>query len=360
MSSEMAGWRLVATFGQWVQGARPRTLPAAVAPVLVGTAAAYYYLAHVISVDGGFGWFAFSPLDNAASTTTTPGLFSTQVVGFSDPGDPAAHMATGYGTFAVRAVLALVVALALQVGVNYSNDYSDGIRGTDEVRVGPVRLVGQKLAPPRQVKYAAFACFGVAALAGLALVLITQAWWLILVGLAAIVAAWFYTGGPRPYGYAGLGELFVFVFFGLVAVVGSEYVQTLTITATSLAGGVACGALSVAILLANNLRDIPTDTVHGKHTLAVRLGDHGTRTAYLLAVAAPFVVAVAIAIPTLWWALLGLLALPLAVRPVRAVRSGAVGRDLIPVLAGTGALLLGYAVALSAGLVLAGLTGTTG
>ena len=342
----------MATFGQWVQGARPRTLPAALAPVLVGTASAYYYLAHVITVDGAFGWVAYSPLGNDVSSTTTPGVFSAQEVGV-----PGVHVATSYGAFALRAVLALVVALALQVGVNYSNDYSDGIRGTDEVRVGPVRLVGQHLAPPRQVKYAAFASFGVAALAGLGLVLLTGAWWLLLVGVAAIVAAWFYTGGPRPYGYAGLGELFVFVFFGLVAVVGTEYVQTLAFTATALAGGVACGALSVAILLANNLRDIPTDTVHGKHTLAVRLGDHGTRTAYLLAVAAPFVIAVAIAVPTMWWAMLGLLALPLAARPVRVVRSGAVGRDLIPVLAGTGTLLLGYAVALSAGLVIAGLRG---
>jgi 1,4-dihydroxy-2-naphthoate octaprenyltransferase len=309
-----------------------------------------------MSVSGRFGWFAYSPLDNAVGSTATSGLFSTQVVGFDSVGGFSVQVTTMYAGFAVRAVLALIVALALQVGVNYSNDYSDGIRGTDEVRVGPVRLVGQKLAPARQVKYAALACFGVAAIAGLALVLLTQAWWLILVGLAAIVAAWFYTGGPRPYGYAGLGELFVFVFFGLVAVVGSTYVQTLTITATSLAGGVACGALSVAILLANNLRDIPTDTVHGKHTLAVRLGDHGTRTAYLLAIATPFVVVVAIAVPTLWWALLGLLALPLAAKPVRVVRSGAVGRDLIPVLAGTGTLLLGYAVALALGLVIAGLT----
>ena len=346
---------VVATFGQWVQGARPRTLPAAVAPVLVGSAAAYYYLAPVMSVSGRFGWFAYSPLDIAVGSAATSGLFSTQVVGFDTVGGFSVQVTTTYAAFAVRAVLALVVALALQVGVNYSNDYSDGIRGTDEVRVGPVRLVGQKLAPARQVKYAAFACFGVAAIAGLALVLLTQAWWLILVGLAAIVAAWFYTGGPRPYGYAGLGELFVFVFFGLVAVVGSTYVQTLTITPTSLAGGVACGALSVAILLANNLRDIPTDTVHGKHTLAVRLGDHGTRTAYLLAVATPFVVVVAIAVPALWWALLGLLALPLAATPVRVIRSGAVGRDLIPVLAGTGTLLLGYAVALSLGLVIDGL-----
>ena len=346
----------MATFGQWVEGARPRTLPAAVAPVIVGTAAAYYYLVHVLDLRG---WFASAPLVEAGPATTGPAPFGVQLSG--DPGTALSladgHVTTSWTQFALRALLALVVALALQVGVNYSNDYSDGIRGTDEVRVGPVRLVGQGLAPARQVKYAAFACFGVAALAGLALVLLTQAWWLLLVGLAAIVAAWFYTGGPRPYGYAGLGELFVFVFFGLVAVAGSTFVQTLTVTATAVAGGVACGALSVAILLANNLRDIPTDTVHGKHTLAVRLGDHGTRIAYLCAVATPFLVTGAIAIPSTPWALLGLLALPLAISPVRAVRGGAVGRDLIPVLAGTGRLLLGYSVALGAGLVLAGITG---
>jgi 1,4-dihydroxy-2-naphthoate octaprenyltransferase len=324
--------------------------------VIVGTAAAYYSLVHVLALQG---WFAFAPLVESGPVTTGAQPFAVQFSG--DPGSTLAlegvHATTSWSQFALRALLALVVALALQVGVNYSNDYSDGIRGTDEVRVGPVRLVGQGLAPAQQVKYAAFACFGVAALAGLVLVLLTQAWWLVLVGLAAIVAAWFYTGGPRPYGYAGLGELFVFVFFGLVAVAGSTYVQTLAFTATSVAGGVACGALSVAILLANNLRDIPTDTVHGKRTLAVRLGDHGTRIAYLVAVAAPFLVAVGIAIPEMPWALLGLAALPLAVAPVRAVRGGAVGRDLIPVLAGTGRLLLGYAVALGAGLVLAAVTG---
>ncbi len=181
---------------------------------------------------------------------------------------------------------------------------------------------------------------------------LTQAWWLVLVGLAAIVAAWFYTGGPRPYGYAGLGELVVFVFFGLVAVAGSTYVQVLEVTRLAVAGGVACGSLSVAILLANNLRDIPTDTGSGKHTLAVRLGDARTRTAFLVALAVPFVVAVVIAVQGRPWALLALLALPLAIRPARIVRSGALGRDLVPVLAGTGLLLLAYAVALSTGLVI--------
>jgi len=351
----MADSRLVATVGQWWQGARPRTLPAAIAPVLVGTAAAFYYLALPLGFDGPL---AYEPFARGLSLYHGAGPF-----GIYAGGDQTSvfvlhedHTTTSWTQLVLRALLALVVALALQVGVNYANDYSDGIRGTDDARVGPVRLVGQGLAPARQVKLAAFASFGLAALAGLALVLITQAWWLILVGLAAIVAAWFYTGGPRPYGYAGLGELFVFVFFGLVAVAGSTYVQTLHISWLAVAGGVACGALSVAILLANNLRDIPTDTVAGKHTLAVRMGDRGTRMAYLLAVAAPFLMAVAIAIPDLPWALTGLLALPLAVRPVRVVRSGAIGRDLVPVLAGTGKLLLGYAVALSLGLVIGTLT----
>ena len=343
----MTDSRFVATVGQWVQGARPRTLPAAVAPVLVGTAAAFYFLAPVLRSPG---WFASSPLV-ADTGATARGPFGQQVGVGEMARLVGGHASTTYGALTVRALLALVVALALQVGVNYANDYSDGIRGTDERRVGPVRLVGQGLASPRHVRLAAFASFGVAALAGLALVLLTQAWWLLAVGLAAIVAAWFYTGGPRPYGYAGLGELFVFVFFGLVAVVGSTYVQTLTVTGLAVAGGVACGALSVAILLANNLRDIPTDTAAGKHTLAVRLGDAGTRTAYLVAVAVPFVVAVVVAVPAVPGALAGLLELPLAIRPVRVVRSGAVGRDLVPVLAGTGLLLLGYAVALGLGLV---------
>jgi 1,4-dihydroxy-2-naphthoate octaprenyltransferase len=343
----------VATVREWVQGARPRTLPAAIAPVLAGTAAAYLYLEPVLRVTQAGGWFAYTPL--APPSSASPWSFEGQETPFDIPALAAAHATTTYASLLGRALLALVVALALQVGVNYANDYSDGVRGTDDARVGPVRLVGQGLAPAGAVKRAAFAAFGVAALAGLALVLITQAWWLLLVGAASIVAAWFYTGGPRPYGYAGLGELFVFVFFGLVAVVGSTYVQTLTVTASSIAAGVACGLLSVAILLANNLRDIPTDVEAGKHTLAVRLGDRGTRLAYQLAVTVPFVVALVLA----WrlpWALLALLALPLALRPVRLVRSGATGRDLVPVLAGTGVLLLGYAVALSVGFVLAALT----
>ena len=332
----------MATIGQWVQGARPRTLPAAVSPVLVGSAVAWRYLAPLHFSSYG------TPTTMLAPVEPTSFLTGDDVSMFSILGHPNAVQSAG--EFALRALLALVVALALQVGVNYANDYSDGVRGTDDARVGPVRLVGQRLATPSSVKLAAFAAFGVAALAGLALVLLTQAWWLVLVGLAAIAAAWLYTGGPRPYGYAGLGELFVF--FGLIAVMGSEYVQTLAIGWLALACGVGCGCLSVAILLANNLRDIPTDAVAGKHTLAVRMGDAGTRTAYSLAIAIPYLTAAGIAIAGVPWALLALLSLPLAIRPARTVRSGAVGRDLVPVLAGTGLLLLGYAVSLSLGLVL--------
>ena len=301
----------MASLNQWIEGARPRTLPAAIAPVLIGTSIAYVEL-HTSG--GGLNWSAFT----------------------------------------TRAILALIVALALQIGVNYSNDYSDGIRGTDEVRVGPVRLVGQKLAAPQSVKLAAFGCFGIAALGGLALVALTGKWWLIIVGLAAIIAAWFYTGGKHPYGYAGLGELFVFVFFGLVAVMGSTYVQTLTFSALAAIGGIASGLLSVAILIVNNLRDIPTDRLSGKRTLAVRIGDQATRNLYSLTLITPFLLAITIALMGHPAALLALGAIPLALKPLRIVRSGSNGRDLIPALAGTGKLLLAYATLLSLGLVLSG------
>ncbi len=182
-------------------------------------------------------------------------------------------VAFGYGRFVWwRAVLALVVALALQVGVNYANDYSDGVRGSDAKRVGPVRLVAAGLAPPRQVLAAAFGCFAVAGLAGLALAAVTS-WWLLLAGAACVAAAWFYTGGPRPYGYRGLGEVFVFLFFGVVAVVGTAYVQMRGLSWLGLAASVPAGLLACALLMVNNLRDIRTDLVAGKRTLAVMLGD---------------------------------------------------------------------------------------
>jgi len=291
----------MATPSEWISGARPRTLPAALAPVVIGTGSA-----------------------------------------------AALHRADLLGAF-----LALVVALALQVGVNYSNDYSDGIRGTDDPtkRVGPVRLVGQGLAEPAQVKYAAFGCFGLAALAGLLLVARSGHWWLLLVGAAAVAAAWFYTGGRRPYGYMGLGEVFVFVFFGLVATAGTTYTQASTTDGATWLGAIGVGALSCAILMVNNLRDVPGDTVAGKHTLAVRLGDDGARDAYvvllLLAVAC-------VCLAALWhpWALLGLLCLPLLVPPALRVRAGARGAELIPVLGATGRSTLVYGLLLGLGLAL--------
>ena len=286
------------TVAQWAQGARPRTLPAALSPVLVGTGAA---------VAGG-------------------------------------------GARPVRALLALVVALALQIGVNYANDYSDGIRGTDDARVGPLRLVGSGVARPAAVLAAALASFALAAVVGLVLALLTSLL-LLLVGLAALAAAWGYTGGKSPYGYRGLGEVSVFVFFGLVAVVGTTYVQTGDLTLLALAGGVASGALACSILVTNNLRDIPTDTVSGKQTLAVRIGAARSRTLYAALVATAFVVALLVA-PSHPGALLALLTLPLAVGPVRVVLGGAVGRDLVPVLKGTGQLQLVYGVLLALGLAL--------
>jgi 1,4-dihydroxy-2-naphthoate octaprenyltransferase len=288
----------MATLSQWIEGARPRTLPAAVSPILVGTGAAYQ---------------------------------------------------TGHVVWAY-AVLALVVALSLQVGVNFANDYSDGIRGTDEVRVGPVRLVGQRLAEPRSVKIAAFACFFFAGLMGLALVGLSQLWIMIPIGAAAIVAAWYYTGGSRPYGYLGLGELFVFVFFGLVATLGTMATMTPP-TAAGWWGAIGVGALASAILVANNLRDIPTDREHGKLTLAVRMGERGTRAFYVALVAVAFVMT-GLASLTSPWALLSLLAAPLVVRPMQAVVGRATGPGLIPALAGTGQFQLAWSLLLAVGLAL--------
>jgi len=287
----------VASTGEWIQGARPRTLPAAVSPVLVGTGAA---------------------------------------------------LGAGAGS-APRALLAAVVALALQVGVNYANDYSDGVRGTDAVRVGPLRLTGSGLARPGAVKRAAFASFGVAAVAGFALVALSGAWWLLAVGAAAVVAAWTYTGGPRPYGYAGLGEVFVFVFFGLVATLGTTYTQAGRLTGPAWAGAVAIGCLACAILVVNNLRDVPTDADAGKRTLAVRIGAPATRWLYLALLVVPFVLAATTA-RSAPGALAALLALFLALRPAADVLTGATGRALIPVLGHTGTLQLVYALLLALGL----------
>jgi len=290
----------MATTAQWVAGARPRTLPAAVSPVLVGTGAAH-------------------------------------AAGRADLG---------------LAALALAAAVALQVGVNYANDYSDGVRGTDAERVGPVRLVGQGLASPGMVKLAAWLCFFFAGLFGLALVALSQQWILLLVGAAAIVAAWRYTGGANPYGYRGRGEVVVFVFFGLVATLGTLLVQAGRLTLAGLAGAVGVGFLASAILVANNLRDIPGDTAAGKHTLAVRLGDPATRRLWRQLVIGAFVMVLLCGVlhPS---ALLGLLAAPLALRPWRVLADGAQGRALVPLIAGTGLLQLGYAALLALGLWLA-------
>jgi len=251
-----------------------------------------------------------------------------------------------------KALLALVVALALQVGVNYANDYSDGVRGTDAERVGPMRLVGSGVASPAAVKRAAFLAFGVAAVAGLVLAA-TTAWWLVVVGALCVVAAWLYTGGSRPYGYLGLGEVMVFVFFGLVAVVGTAYVQTEAWQAAAVYAAVGIGAIACAILVANNLRDIPTDRTVGKRTLAVLLGDARTRALYALLLGAALVALVGVALSTSRWALLGLVFLLPGVPAVRLVLGGAAGRDLVPVLQRTGICELLYAAGLFVGLLLA-------
>jgi 1,4-dihydroxy-2-naphthoate octaprenyltransferase len=290
---------LVASFAQWVEGARPRTLPNAVAPVVAGTGAAAWL--------GPAVWW--------------------------------------------KALLALVVALALIVGVNYANDYSDGIRGTDDDRAGPVRLVGSRLATPRSVLAAAVTSLSVGAAAGLALALLSAPW-LIAVGAACIAGAWLYTGGSKPYGYAGFGEVAVFVFFGLVAVLGTQYTQALRVDWVGLVSAVTIGALSSSVLVANNLRDIPTDAQSRKMTLAVRLGDARTRVLYqaLLATAAVATLALMAATP---WCAVGFLATPLALRAVAPVRSGRGGRDLIPVLRDTGLAMVVWAIAVAAALALA-------
>lgn len=281
---------------RWVAGCRPRTLPAAVVPVAVGTACAR---------------------------------------GVAD-------------VIAWRAGAALVVALALQVATNYANDYSDGVRGTDEGRVGPVRLVASGLASPAAVKRAALAAFGVAALAGLALAA-AVGWELLVVGALAIAAGWLYTGGPRPYGYAGLGEAFVFVFFGLVATAGSAYVQVERLTGLAVYASVPVGLLATALLVVNNLRDIPTDARSGKRTLAVRLGDQRTRVLYVALLVLPFVLVPFFALFLRPLAALAFVAVPLAQRPVVRVLGGARGPQLVPVLAATGRVQLVFGLALALG-----------
>ncbi|HUB56700.1 MAG TPA: 1,4-dihydroxy-2-naphthoate polyprenyltransferase [Mycobacterium sp.] len=289
----------MASIAQWIAGARPRTLPNAIAPVIAGT--------------GGAAWL--------------------------------------HGAVWWKALLALAVAVALIIGVNFANDYSDGIRGTDDERAGPVRLVGSRLATPRSVLTVAVLAMTVGAVAGFVLAL-TTAPWLVGVGAACIAGAWLYTGGSKPYGYAGFGELAVFVFFGLVAVLGTQYTQALRVDWVGVVLAVTTGALSSAVLVANNLRDIPTDAQSGKLTLAVRLGDTGTRRLYqaLLALAAVLTLVLTAATP---WCAVGLMATPLALRAAAPVRSGRLGVQLIPVLRDTGLTLLAWSIAVAAALALA-------
>lgn len=287
-----------ATARDWLTGARPHTWANAVAPVLAGTAAAIH--------GGDASWW--------------------------------------------RALLALIVAMALIIGVNFANDYSDGIRGTDDDRTGPLRLTGSGLVPPARVKAAAFLSFGVAGAAGIVLSL-ASSWWLIIAGAVCILAAWFYTGGKNPYGYRGLGEVAVFIFFGLVAVLGTEFTQTGRVTWVGVALAVGIGSLSASVNLTNNLRDIPTDTVAGKTTLAVILGDRKTRVTYvgLLVVSVAMTLALA---ATGVAALIGLVAVPLLVVAALPVVQGATGKDLIPVLGTTGRAMLVWSIAMFVAMLL--------
>lgn len=289
----------MATVGDWLEGARIRTLPAAVSPVILGTFSAF---------------------------------------------------ALGAGSIP-RALLAGGLALALQIGVNFANDFSDGVRGTDDLRTGPPRLTGGGKAGPAVVKAAAFASFGVGAVFGLALVALSGRWWLLGVGVVAMLAAWYYTGGKRPYGYRGLGEVFVFVFFGLVATAGTTYTQALTVDAGTWLGAAGVGLIACALLMVNNIRDIPTDSQVGKNTLAVRLGERRARWAYVLLAGVPVALG---AVTAIWypWAALTLLLAPFVVLLARPVLGGQRGASLIPVLKFTGFLEIAFAVTFGLGLVL--------
>lgn len=282
---------VMATVTEWIEGARPRTLPNAVAPVLAGVGATIQL--------GAFSWW--------------------------------------------RSLLALLVALSLIVGVNFANDYSDGIRGTDENRVGPLRLVGSGAAQAKTVLAAALGCLGLAGAFGLLLVVVSGRWWLLAMGAACVLGAWFYTGGRKPYGYAGFGEVAVFVFFGLAAVLGTVYVQAGTISLPALGAAVAIGCFSTGVLTANNLRDIPTDREAGKNTLAVRLGDTGTRRLYLALMTVPYLITLLLA-PAHPAVLTALITVVLLIQPVRVVTGGGAGPRLIPVLRDTGLVMLAWSV----------------
>ena len=279
---------------KWVLGARPRTLPAAIAPVIVASAL----------TGSDFNW--------------------------------------------LRAALALKVGVWLQVGVNFANDYSDGVKGTDSNRIGPTRLVGSGMASARSVKNAAFISFAIASIAGVWLSLLTSPF-LILVGILAIAAAWGYTGGKNPYGYSGFGEISVFTFFGLVATMGTYYVQTEKITLLSFVAALPMGALACAILAINNIRDRAQDELVGKRTLAVRLGDLAARRTFVFLLVLAHVSAIATLIPP---ALLTLLIAPMSYSIAKTVLSGASGIDLIPVLGRTGKLQLVFAIVFAVALAI--------
>ncbi|GAB3534691.1 1,4-dihydroxy-2-naphthoate polyprenyltransferase [Arthrobacter tecti] len=291
----------MATAAQWIEGARPRTLPMAIAPVIIGCAAAW-------------DLNSFKP---------------------------------------VNAMLAAIVAILLQIGVNFANDYSDGIRGTDNDRVGPLRLTGSGAARPWQVKWAAFGCFALAMAAGIALIVLSQTWFLLLVGVGCVAAAWGYTGGRNPYGYMGLGDVFVFVFFGLVATLGTTYTQANQLSGPAWVGAISTGIIAMALLMANNVRDIPTDREAGKLTLAVRLGDTAARISYVM------MLTVALLLPLFLvydypWVLLVLLLIPLCLMPSWLMLNGKKRRSLIPVLKQTSIINLGFSVLFAAGVVLSG------
>jgi 1,4-dihydroxy-2-naphthoate octaprenyltransferase len=292
----------------WFQGARPKTLGAAIAPVLVGSSIAYYEKSFDLDIS----------------------------------------------------LLALLVSVSIQIAVNFANDYSDGIKGTDDQRVGPVRLVGQKLASPKSVKTAAIIFFSIAALAGLFITILSNQWWFLLLGLSAIIAAWTYTGGPKPYGYAGLGELFVFIYFGLVAVLGTTYAQTLYLKPYFFLYAISIGLFASAILVANNLRDREKDKQNKKNTLAVKLGDQKTRNLYVLLMILPFILVLSLFIynginpgarigATIQ---IQLLALFLAWSSIKPVIDQVIGKELIPVLIKTGQTELLWALLVSLALVL--------
>lgn len=286
------------TVSPWILGARPRTWPNAFAPVIAGTGAAFFI----------------------------------------------------HGAHWGRALLALIVAWALIIGVNYSNDYSDGIRGTDEDRSGPLRLTGSGLVSPPAVKRAAFLAFGVAAVAGVALSLLSSPW-LILVGALCILGAWFYTGGSHPYGYHGLGEVSVFLFFGLVAVLGTQFTQAGRVSVEGVLLAVGVGAISSAVNLANNLRDIPSDSAAGKTTLAVILGDARTRQVLIVLGLLALLMSLLLAVLGTPWALLGALYLPIILSALRPVRQGATGTELIPLIGSIGKSLLLWSILSTIGLV---------